>query len=142
MRNVLSANVLLWIVQGLLALFFGLASGAPKFLFPPEMLNMPIPLPDAFLKLIGTAEILGALGLILPGITRVQPRLTSLAAMCLTLLTICAAVYQVLGHRPENAVFALIVGAFAGFVAYGRTRLAPLRGSQPHYVNSASGNLA
>src|SRR3979411_3049565 len=111
MRNVFSANVLLWIVQGLLALFFGLASGLPKFLFPPEMLNMPIVLPDAFLKFIGTAEILGALGLVLPGITHVQPRLTSLAAIGLALLTVCAAVYQMMAHQPENAVFALVVGA-------------------------------
>ena len=57
MRNVFSANVVLWIVQGFLALFFGLASGAPKFFLTPDMLNMPILLPDAFVKFIGTAEV-------------------------------------------------------------------------------------
>jgi hypothetical protein len=136
MRNVLSANVVLWIVQGFLALFFGLASGAPKFFLSPEMLNMPIALPDAFVKLIGTAEVLGALGLILPGITRVQPRLTSLAAIGLALLTVCAAVYQSLARQPESAVFALVLGAIAAFVAYGRTRLAPLRGSQATHLSA------
>jgi hypothetical protein len=136
MRNVFSANALLWIVQGLLALFFGLVSGAPKFLLPPEMLNMPILLPDAFVKFIGTAEIVGALGLILPGITRVQPRLTSLAALGLALLTVCAAVYQILAQQSGGAIFALVLGAIAAFVAYGRTRLAPPRGAQPKQVRT------
>src|SRR5215208_2537647 len=64
-------NRALWIVQGLLALFFALGSGAPKLLLPPETLPMPIPLPDLFLRFIGVAEVLGGLGLILPGLLRI-----------------------------------------------------------------------
>ena len=51
-------NRALWIVQGLLALFFALGSGAPKLLLPPETLPMPIPLPYAFILFIGVAEVL------------------------------------------------------------------------------------
>ena len=129
MQNSKKLNVALWTVQVLLALFFAGASGAPKFFLPDELLAMPIALPRAFLVFIGTAEVLGALGLILPGLTRVRPGLTPLAATGLVLVTICAAIYQTLGHQPANAVFALVIGAVAAFVAYGRWRLAPLTGS-------------
>jgi len=129
MKNAKKLNVALWTVQVLLALFFAGASGAPKFFLPDELLAMPIVLPRTFLVFIGTAEVLGALGLILPGLTRVRPGLTPLAAACLVVLTICAATYQVLGHQPANAVFALVIGAVAAFVAYGRWRLAPFGGS-------------
>ena len=86
-------NRALWIVQGLLALFFALGSGAPKLVLPPEALPMPIPLPGPFLRFIGVAEVLGGLGLILPGLTRTRPGLTPLAAG-LVLVTIGATVYQ------------------------------------------------
>ena len=48
------------------------------------------------------------------------------------ILTICAAIYQLLGHQPANAVFALVIGLVAAFVAYGRWRLARLTGSPRH----------
>jgi hypothetical protein len=130
MRSSSRLNVLLWTLQVLLGLFFGLGSGAPKLLVPVEQLPLPLPLPQAFVLAIGVAEVLGALGLILPGLTRVQPRLTPLAAACLVLLTICASVYQLLAQQPANAVFALVIGALAGVVAYGRWRVAPLRGQR------------
>ena len=122
MRNVLSLNGLLWFAQVLLALFFIGASGAPKLLLPADALPMPIPLPQAFVWFIGTCEVLGGLGLILPGLTRIQPRLTIVAAMSLALLTVCATVYQVLGNQPGNGVFALCIGLIAVAIAYGRTR--------------------
>src|SRR4051794_18298786 len=93
-------NTPLWVLQVLLALFFALASGAPKFLMPPEMLNMPIPLPHAFIIAIGCAEVLGALGLVLPGVLHIRARvLTPLAASGLVLLTLCAATYQLLASQ-------------------------------------------
>ena len=119
-------SVGLWIVQALLALFFAGASGAPKLLLPADQLPMPIALPQAFTWFIGTCEVLGALGLILPGITRVRPGLTVAAASCLALLTVCACVYQVMGGQPANGVFALVIGGLAAGVAYGRARLAPI----------------
>ena len=115
----------LWILQGLLAAFFALGSGAPKLLLPAETLPMPIPLPQAFVWFIGTCEVLGALGLILPGLLRIRPGLTVAAAVALVLLTICAATYQLLGGQPESALFALVIGVLAAGVAYGRWRLAP-----------------
>jgi uncharacterized membrane protein len=138
-RNVFTANAVLWILQVILALFFGLASGAPKLLLPAEALPMPIPLPQTFLWFIGTCEVLGALGLILPGLTHVQTRLTPIVAALLALLTICAATYQLFAAQPANAVFALAVGALAACIAYGRTRVAPLSGSSTVLAASPTG---
>jgi hypothetical protein len=126
----LKISVVLWVLQGFLALFFALASGAPKLFLPHDMLGMPIRLPDLFVYAIGVAEILGALGLILPGLLHIRPGLTPLAATCLVLLTICAAVYQLIAGQPANAVFALVMGLLAAFVAFGRWRLAPLAGER------------
>jgi uncharacterized membrane protein len=138
MRKIFSINGLLWVGQSFLALFFILASGAPKLVLPAEALPMPIPLPQAFVWFIGTAEVLGGLGLILPGLTRVQPRLTTIAAVCLVALTLCAATLQLLANQPANAIFALAIGLLAAGVAYGRTRvplapgsMAPATASRP-----------
>jgi uncharacterized membrane protein len=123
MHKIFSINGLLWFAQGFLALFFILGSGAPKLVLPAEALPMPIPLTQAFVWFIGACEVLGGLGLILPGLTRIQPRLTVLAAACLVLLTLCAATYQLMANQPANAVFALVIGVIAAGVAYGRMRV-------------------
>ena len=132
MRLAVSASVVLWIVQGFLALFFAGASGAPKLLLPTDALPMPIPLPDLFIRFIGICEVLGAIGLILPSATRIKPGLTPVAALCLTALTICAATYQMLANQPSNAVFALVMGAICAAVAYGRWRVSPIRPRTSH----------
>ena len=120
-------NLALWIAQVLLGLFFALGSGAPKLLLPPEMLPLPIPLPRLFVLFIGVAEVLGGLGLILPGLLGIRPGLAPLAAAGLVLLMIGATVYQVAAGQVESALFAATVGLVCAFVAYGRWRLAPHR---------------
>ena len=139
MKYLKSANVQLWAVQIYLALFIGLGSGLPKWLFPDVVAaNMPIELPRAFVLFIGTCEILGALGLILPGLTHIGTRLTPIAAACLTLLTVCATVYQLLAHQPESAIFAVLTGLLCLFVAYGRWRRAPRVSRQVPRLSLAS----
>jgi hypothetical protein len=128
-------NRALWITQWLLALFFGLASSLPKLVLPPEMLPpMPIPLPRALMICIGLCELAGALGLILPGLTRVRPGLTPLAAAGLTLVCIGGAAYQIASGEVGNAVFALVLGAICAFVGYGRWQIVPLRARAPRPV--------
>jgi uncharacterized membrane protein len=126
-RKSFSRNAALWTVQALLALFFIAGSGAPKLLLPTDSLPMPIPLPAAMILFIGTCEVLGGLGLVLPGLTGVRRGVTPVAAASLTLLALCAATYQLLAHQPESAVFALIIGALAAVVAWGRSRPANAR---------------
>jgi hypothetical protein len=117
----------LWTLQVLLGLFFALASGAPKLLLPYDALPMPIPLPAAFITFIGVAEVLGGLGLILPGLTGIRTGLTPLAAAGLALVTVGATVYQLAAGEPGNALFAVVIGLLCAFVGYGRWQLVPLR---------------
>jgi len=73
------------------------------------------------------AEVLGGLGLILPGLFRIRPGLTPLAAGGLVLVTIGAIVYQTMAGEPGNAIFALVLGGLCAFVGYGRWQLVPHR---------------
>jgi hypothetical protein len=121
----------LWIVQGLLALFFILGSGAPKLFLAAETLPMPIPLPGWFVLFIGVAEVLAGLGLILPGLLHIRPGLTPLAAAGLMLITSGATVYQLAAGQVGSALFALVAGLLCAFIAHGRWRLAPHDESSP-----------
>ena len=121
-------NRTLWGIQWLLALFFALASSVPKLLLPPELLPpLPIPIPRPLLIFIGLAELAGALGLILPGLFRIRPGLTPLAAAGLVLVCVGGASYQLAAGEIGNAIFAVVLGAICAFVGYGRWQVAPLR---------------
>ena len=90
------------------------------------------------MQFIGVAEVLGALGLILPELLRIRPGLTSLAAVGLVLVTVGATGYQLAAGNVGSALFAVAVGLIAAFVAYGRWRLAPHRGpSHPSVLQLA-----
>jgi hypothetical protein len=128
----------LWIVQGLLAALF-LFAGGIKLVLPLEKLTGPVLLPGPFLRFIGVAEVLGALGLILPGFLRIRPGLTPLAAAGLVIIMIGATVLTLAVGDVGSALIPLVVGLLLAFVAYGRWRLAPLRGSShPPVVPPAS----
>jgi uncharacterized membrane protein len=118
-------RVTLWTVQGLLALLF-LFAGAMKFIMPIAVMTKQIPFPAWFLYFIGVAEVLGAIGLVLPGVLRIRTGLTPLAASGLVIIMIGATVLTVALNGVAQAVMPLVVGLFAGFVAYGRWRLAPV----------------
>jgi DoxX-like protein len=122
----MSMNVVLWIIQGLLAALF-LFAGGSKFVMPPEVLTAgPPPLPLLFIRFIGVCEVLGAIGLILPGLLRIRTYLTPLAAAGLVSIMIGATVLTVIGIGFAMALVPLVVGVLAATVAYGRWRLAPI----------------
>ena len=128
----------LWIVQGLLAALF-LFAGGMKLILPLEALTGPVPLPGLFVRFIGVAEALGAIGLILPGLLRIRPGLTPLAAAGLVIIMIGATVLTLAGGDIALALIPLVVGLLSAFVAYGRWRLAPHRGpSSPSARQPAS----
>ena len=81
---------------------------------------MPIPLSGQFVRFIGLCEFLGAFGLVLPGLLRVRPGLTPLAACGLVIIMTGATVYNLLAGAVGGAVFTLVLGVLAAFVAYGR----------------------
>jgi uncharacterized membrane protein YphA (DoxX/SURF4 family) len=122
----------LWIIQVLLALVF-LFAGGTKLVLPLDVLTSmgppnQIQLPGLFIRFIGVVEVLGALGLILPGLLRIKPWLTPLAAAGLVIIMIGAMAVTVASGQVASAIISLIVGLLAAFVAYGRRRLAPLSG--------------
>jgi len=121
-------NYALWIVQGLLALLF-LFAGGMKLVLPLEKLAGPVPLPGPVMRFIGVAEVLGGVGLILPGLLRIRSGLTPLAAAGLVIIMIGATVITLAGGDGAMALIPLVVGLLSAFVAYGRWRLAPHRGS-------------
>jgi uncharacterized membrane protein YphA (DoxX/SURF4 family) len=114
----------LWIVQALLAALF-LFAGGMKLVLPIEEMTKQMPMPGLFLRFIGVAEVLGAIGLILPGLTRIRPGLTPLAAAGLVIIMIGATVVTLASGEIATALMPLAVGILAAFVAYGRWRLAP-----------------
>ena len=87
-----------------------------------------IMLPGLLLRFIGVCEVLGGLGLILPGLLRIRPGLTPLAAAGLVIIMIGATGLTFAGDGLAPALFPFVVGILAAFVAYGRWRLAPHRG--------------
>jgi len=118
----------LWIIQVLLAALF-LFAGGFKLLLPVDVVQQQLPLPASLIHLIGTLEVLGALGLVLPSLLRVQPVLTPLAAVGLTLLMTGATILtpELMGGEVAPAVLPLVVGLLAATVAYGRWRVAPIQ---------------
>lgn len=117
-------TVALWIVQGLLAALF-LFAGVMKFIMTVEEMTKDVPMPGPFLRFIGAAEILGAIGLILPSLLRIKPGLTPLAAAGLAVIMIGATVVTLTTGAVAMALMPLVVGILAVFVAYGRWRVAP-----------------
>ena len=120
-------NVVLWIVQVLLALVF--AAHGWLFLAPPPEIKvqMDANLPQWFQLFMGVAEVAAAIGLILPGLTRVMPSLVTWAA--------CRhrdhhGVSDGLPRRPRRvqlpSVITFILLLMATFLVYGRQRLRPI----------------
>ena len=113
-------------IQGLLALLF-LFAGGMKLATPLAQLATMSPLPAPFLKFIGAVEVLGAIGLVVPWITRIRPGLTPLAASGLVIIMTGATVVALASGQVAPALIPAVVGLLAAFVAYGRSPQAPQR---------------
>jgi len=114
-----TSHITLWIVQGVLAALF-LFAGGFKLAAPTADLARVSPLPVGFLKFIGACEVLGALGLVLPGLFRVRRELTPLAAAGLVVIMVGAIVVTAITQGVPAAGFPLLVGALATVVALRR----------------------
>jgi len=121
-------NIALWVVQILLAVQF-LIHGVIMLAPPADasaMLQYISDLPSGLRVFIGVVELLAAAGLVLPGLLKIQPRLTPLAALGLTLVMASAMVFHM--QRGESFGGNVILFILAAFVAYGRWRVRPLQG--------------
>ena len=125
MPRLLRDNRVLWTLQILLAALYLFAGGLKLVAAPEDMRASPAdPIPSEnmtlFLRLIGGLEILGALGLILPGVTGIRRHLTSIAAGCLAVIMLGAVVISTMQIGPSAAILPLIVGILDLIVMVGR----------------------
>ncbi len=122
-------NIVLWIVQGLVALAF-LIAGFVKAFIPLETVtkNMAwandVPVP--FTRFIGIAEMLGAIGLILPAATGIAPRLTVAAAIGLVVVMASASIFHASRREYSNIGMNVVLLLLAAFIILGRLTFSPL----------------
>lgn len=131
-------NVALWVVQGLLAGVF-LLTGTTKLVLPREVLEKRMHWAPSWprwrIKMLGLAEVAGALGLVVPAATGVAPILSPIAALCFAVLMLGAAgTHRRLG---ESVVPALLVGALC--LVVGAARLQPACSRLPVPIARAGG---
>jgi uncharacterized membrane protein YphA (DoxX/SURF4 family) len=135
-------NILLWVLQALLAAAF-LAHGL-LFLFPPASLlaEMNAVIPPAFRLFLGVAEVLAAIGLTLPGITRIKPWLVSVAAAGLMIVMISAFILHVSRGEVSSAITTAILFVLLTFVAYMRWRVLPILPRTPTPAARVGGTIS
>lgn len=112
-------NARLWTAQSVLAALF-LFAGIFKLVTPTDVLTAQSHMPGDFIKFIGICETLGALGLILPGLTKIRTDLTPLAAAGLVIIMIGAVVTSIIQGAGVASAFPGVVGLIAFYVARGR----------------------
>ena len=116
-------NVALWVVQVLLAAAF-FAHGWLFLSPPPEIVEqMNASLPRWFQLFLGAAEILAAVGLTLPGLTRILPWLVTWAAGGVMIVTSSATIFHLARGEFSSAAITALLFAMATFVAFMRHRL-------------------
>lgn len=120
----------LWLAQILLAVAFGLA-GAMKATAPiatlAQQMVWPGDVPAWLVRFIGVSELAGALGLILPAVTRIKPGLTPLAALGLLAVMVLASAFHIARGEWQALPMNVLLGALAAFIAWGRTRKVPIQ---------------
>jgi len=129
-----SFNVLLWILQVVWGVFFSFTGFGKILAYDPAVWSHMLhnvawfsAVPQGLFVFIGACEFLGGIGLILPAMTGVKPKLTPYAAIGLTLVMILAALFHI--ARGEYNFFLplnLVLGGVAAFIAYGRLMALPI----------------
>jgi hypothetical protein len=132
-------HVALWIAQSLAAGIFFL-TGAMKTLMPVEQIAERLPwvatAPEALVRFIGISELMGAAGLIFPAALRIKPWLTPLSAALLALVMVLAAAFHLVSGEMGHAVAPAVLFLMSVFIAWGRSRKAPLKEIEPVFVRA------
>jgi uncharacterized membrane protein YphA (DoxX/SURF4 family) len=132
-RRWLTVNSALWLLQVLWGFFFA-GSGFGKVLLYDDALYATAPravawyaaVPQPLIVFIGVVEVLGGIGLILPAMTRVRPKLAPLAALGLTVTMVLAAGFHIVRGEYELVPATVVLGGVAAFIAVGRWILRPI----------------
>lgn len=128
-KNNKALNIGLWIAQGLLAIMFIMA-GVMKATQPIEELAVSLPWvtssPVSLIRFIGISELLGGLGLLIPGIFRFKPFLTIWAALGLAIIMVLAAIFNASKGEYSAIITNILIMGIALFIARGRSKKAPI----------------
>jgi len=92
-----------------------------------SLMTWPGAVPQVLVRAIGAAEVAGAIGVFLPAVTRMQPWVTSYAAMALATAMICAVGYHLMPFQGKMLIPSIILGVIAGYVAWGRETALPIK---------------
>jgi uncharacterized membrane protein YphA (DoxX/SURF4 family) len=125
-------NTLLWVLQWMFGVYF-IAVGILHFIVPdglPALMEWMYELNDTLHIVVGVAEILGGLGLILPSLTRIRPELTVYAAAGLVLVMIGGVVFHATRSEGVSIANNLFLAALVAFIGYGRWKLHPIEPRQ------------
>lgn len=124
-HSVKGLNIALWIVQFLLAAMFIMA-GANKLFQPISELSKMLPwvtsVPEGLIRFIGASELAGGIGILVPSVARIQPKLTVLAAIGLALIMLLAGIFHMSRGEFPAIAMNLIFISMAAFVAWGRSK--------------------
>jgi uncharacterized membrane protein YphA (DoxX/SURF4 family) len=124
-QNLKTLNIILWIAQAALSLMLVWA-GFMK-LFQPEQLPFPWIKDNANLVLLtGAADLLGGLGIILPALLKIKPKLTIFAAYGIILLMIAACIFHISRGEASDIGFNIFIATIAVFIAWGRGKKVPV----------------
>jgi uncharacterized membrane protein YphA (DoxX/SURF4 family) len=123
----------LWILQLLWGVSFSITGFGKILWYKPALWNQALQqvpwlsaVPQDLAVFIGVAEFLGGVGLILPAITGIKPKLTPLAAIGLALVMALAAVFHIARGEYIFMLINLVLGGVAAFIAYGRLVVKPI----------------
>lgn len=123
-------KIVLWILQGLLALMF-MGAGFMKLTSPIADLATQLPwanqIPEAFIRFIGASELLGGIGIILPSLLRIKPLLTPLAALGLVAIMVFALVFHISREEYSAVGINAVMATLALVVAWGRYKKIPIQ---------------
>lgn len=123
------ANIGIWVAQVLGAGLF-IMSGVMKTLTPIPELSAMMPWAGeysaTFVRFIGVVDVAGGLGLLLPSLTRIMPRLTVIAAAACVLLQVLAIGFHAMRGEFEVLPLNVVYIALALTVLWGRGRKAPI----------------
>jgi hypothetical protein len=127
-------RIALWSAQIVLAIVFAFAGGMKVSTSAAELAKMAPGFSLALLRFIGIAEVAGAVGIILPALTRIAPVLTPLASSGFVIVMASAAVLHLVRGQFGELAVVIVLGALAYFVAWGRFKRAPIARRERHGV--------
>jgi len=129
-------NVMLWIMQALLALVF-LYTGVMKLVAPIDTMAQSMAwvaeVPAGLVRFIGLCEVAGAIGIFLPAATHIAPKLTPLSGLGFVSLMVLASLFHIARAEYPVLIITLSLGVLSALVAWGRYRTVPIlsRKEQP-----------